>query len=192
MGIFVSNILVFVIAFVTLGICVTIICILDLNGLLLIVSSVAATFLTVLFPCLYIDYIINHTQMISNEHHSDVVIERELCSVNFDKGLNGNGKWGTVLGIGGGSFVISSYDVYRYYYYTDDNKIKQDNVDVSMSYIEYIGEDETPKIVGYHDYDVATYKLDLNDEVKEETDNSDWYYVLYVPNDSVVEVFNFN
>lgn len=192
MDIFVSELLAFTIAVAVAVIGIAVYALSDLEGFSCIIAAIIIVVCSIGAPCLYIHLIMENTKLVNEEYYSDVVLERELCSVNFDTELRGHGEWGTILGTGGGSFVISNYEVYRYYY-KDNNRIRQDSAQTSMSYIEYIDENETPKVVGYHDYKIETYCYEPTGETKSTDElNTQWYYVFYVPKDSVVESFNFS
>lgn len=155
-----------------------------LSGLLIALVVV----LTIGSPILYIAIIESHTHQVDEQRHSDVVMEQELCAVHFDQTIEGYG-YGSLLHH---SFVLSNSDMYRYYYKIN-NRICQDSVPVNMSFIEYIDKNETPRIVEYHDYTTKQYLFDITEEVRETEPLDEWnYYVFYVPEDSVVETFDFS
>lgn len=144
-----------------------------------IVSSFLLLILAIGSLVLYICIVQSHTHKIDEQHYIDTVNEYELCAVQADTVIDGE------------RYLVSSSDVYKYYYKIN-NRICQSNAPANMSFIEYIGEGESPRLVEYHDYWIATYLYDVTEELKDTKPLDSWnYYVFYVPEDSVVETYDF-
>ena len=94
----------------------------------------------------------------------------------------------------GGSFVISSADTYRYYY-KEGKRIRQSNVPASQTYIEYITDEKTaPHLVKIKSWKQVICRYNGEERIwnYDSESNSKTYYVLYIPEGSVVESFELN
>ena len=121
---------------------------------------------------------------------TQVLQDTKLYSLANGTKTEGQGSWGML----GGSFVISSTDTYRYYY-KEGNRIRQSNVPASSTYIEYITDEDTaPHLVKIKSWKQLVCRY--NDEERIWNYDSEsfvrTYYVLYVPEGSIVESFELN
>ena len=159
-----------------------------LPGIITAVIAIAVAFVSLF---IYLCSIVNRTEMVNEEFHSEVILERDLYAVHTGQQLYGEGEYEQTLFFGEGSLVIASMDVYRYYYQEGD-RIRQTSIPAEEAYIEYIDANSTPKLVKYYDYCVQTYHLKGTDKVKDCVTDETTYYVFYVPEGSVAQVYNFD
>lgn len=141
----------------------------------------------------YVGPIKSRTELANEQYCSDTLMEVELQATHFDQEIYGEGYYEEkpLLRGGEGSFVISSMGVYRYYYRAGD-RFHQTSVPINEAYIEYIYDDSNPRLVKYHDTYVETYRLRGTDKTKDKVTEIATYYVFYVPEGSVTEVYDFN
>lgn len=141
-------------------------------------------------PYLYCRVINDNTTKVANRTFTDVVKEQEICAARVGQQIGAEESFHMILGSGHRDFVLASYDTYNYYC-QDGDRIWRESVPVSESYIEYISNDEKPKIVQYHEYRIETDRY-KNKERETRPLDEKYYYVFYVPEGSVVETFDFN
>lgn len=130
---------------------------------------------------------------LDNEYHKETILDREIYSLtNGNMNVEGEGHFYR----GTGSFIIVSSETYRYYY-KEGERFLQGNVPAEQTYIEYIADGEQPRITGYHEWEIEFYEY--NGIVKGRCYNKKpyrvnerTYYVVYVPEGSIVESFNLN
>lgn len=158
---------------------------------LMVIILLALSFIIPAF-C-YVGPIMSRTELANEQYCSDILMEVELQATHFDQQIYGEGYYEEkpLLRGGEGSFVISSMGVYRYYYRAGD-RFHQTSVPIDEAYIEYIYDDSSPRLVKYHDTYVETYRLRGTDKTKDKVTEIATYYVFYVPEGSVTEVYDFN
>lgn len=113
----------------------------------------------------------------------------QLYSLANGVSVDGHGSFGLL----GGSFVISSSDTYRYYY-KEGNRYRQGSVSANKTYIEYItDENAKPHVVGYRTWDQCIVTYNGEERIWDYRSSTEkTYYVLYVPEGSIVESFALN
>ena len=114
--------------------------------------------------------------------------DTKLYSLANGTKVEGQGSWGVL----GGSFVISSADTYRYYY-KQGKHIRQSNVPVSDTYIDYITDENTaPHLSKMKSWKVLICRYNGEESTWDLATTTRTYYILYVPEGSVVESFELN
>jgi hypothetical protein len=127
------------------------------------------------------------------KHPTETVQTTELYSLTNGTKLDASGK----NGLFSGNFVVSSIDTYRYYY-VEGSRIRQGSVPADKTYIEYITDESVSphlevintweEIVCHYNGKERVWKTAPVDTIaKAET-----YYVLYIPEGSIVESFELN
>ena len=118
-----------------------------------------------------------------------VASDIELYSLSNGVSVDGHGSFSLL----GGSFVISSSDTYRYYY-KEGNRYRQGSVPANKTYIEYITDENTkPHVVGYKTWDRCVITYNGEERIWDyDSSTTKTYYVLYVPEGSIVESFALN
>lgn len=155
----------------------------------MIVVSILAVIFAIFAPGYYAWRITEQTELINSEHHVEIVLERDLCALYTAQELNGSGEFEQFLSSGKGSFVIESKDIYRYYY-ESCGTTWPDNVPMYETGFKYIGENETPKLIRYREYDIETYLRKDTEEVRETKPINEWYYyIFYVPEGSIAKEY---
>ena len=147
---------------------------------LFIIALIAATVLLVMSAIVRYDKV---TTVKTIEVQS--FFSRDLCSLSSSTDTQGSGTF--FLGIG--SYVVSTVDNYHYYY-IDGGRIKQDSVSAKDTYIEYITDGSSPRLVGYQETPIRTEMYGEEVLVKYSNGNPKTYYVLYIPQGSIAESFN--
>lgn len=118
---------------------------------------------------------------------TEIFKDTPLYSLANGISIEGQGSTGIF-----GSFVISSADTYRYYYKEGD-RIRQSNVPVSKTYIEYITDENTkPHLVGMYTWPQIICRYNGEERIWDYDSSKETIYVLYVPEGSVVESFELN
>ena len=121
---------------------------------------------------------------------TQVLQDTKLYSLANGTKTEGQGNFGIL----GGSFVISGTDTYRYYY-KEGNRIRQSNVPASSTYIEYITDENTaPHLVKIKSWKQVICRYNGEESIWDYDTQSfvRTYYILYVPEGSVVESFELN
>lgn len=154
-----------------------------------IVISILAVILAIFAPAYYAWRITEQTELINSEHYVEKLLERNLCALYPAQELKGSGEFEQFFSSGKGSFVIESKDVYRYYY-ESYGTTWPNNVPMYETGFKYIGENETPKLIRYREYDIETYLRKDTEKVRKTEPVNEWYYyIFYVPEGSIIEEY---
>lgn len=115
--------------------------------------------------------------------------DTKLYSLANGTKVEGQGSWSMF----GGSFVISSADTYRYYYKEGD-RIRQSSIPASSTYIEYLTDENiAPHLTENKSWKQLVCRYNGEERIWDyESVTSTIYYVLYIPEGSVVESFELN